>query len=1162
MAHAAVERRGSGRRWVSAVAAALALAALVVAVVTNSGAAPVGLEAHPHSASEKRLSLKQMLAESVRLQKEGAKFPTFKVPSAHGDRREDVEHPTSGPHALDWRKSEPETPAALRPEYVAPKGVDRVDDPVGDKDGWVNIGARAFRVTRGPDGELDHLDVPGDARIRPVADGWEVDIPEGGGRDRYNERFQMRRGNRLRRSHFSDKEWAANRLRQKFYAADVDKSTRRDPAWQETTKEMDRAGWNEDNSMMPIHAVKDAYDEWSSSNPTVTGTRDRYYHWVSKDGRTDTVDGEAPKQSTVKKLPVVNTADDNKPSWLVVRPSITDGTIKVERNAAGGIEHVAVPVSAMVESSGSGGWKISFPADAAKLRAGKTRQTTKRAVHSRGTVRVADAEDPSNSEKVESVTPQWASVSAPGDEPGEDAKVSSVRSIRSAASEEDSTDIHGQNIDRAAYGISERAPAPVTPTIAVSGGKALRHSRDGLAAPRQVWGGWEQHMKPVVDVYAPNEDPFYCADGTEASICGTTGRPEQEHDFSLGWDGDKKAQRALAKEKSRDRAGELGQAPKRQARRSGHRETPASGDPYKYVRDGHYAKILKHEDDVVSNWAGRTGGVEMSAGEQRKDAEEMEKDAQIEHAQSMKGVSDGEAPKEQAAKSPRPYLQNTRITVPALPYKVRAPYDGSLNRIGYPNMRGGMRSEDGSLLPYDDRSGTGNNVIAHKDWASDVWRRPSPYGVRDVRDSLNRNEEGGARRLVDRGGYHEYESGNQGFHEPLPSDAHDSDDSRESEGLRVDQFDIAGDEEGRRRVARGGDGNAGEFDSSRHAAKADYDVDVVVKPKSREDDGDTQHIYIPYSDKTAWGSSDLAVQVKDRAVRRIEERARRRSQKLSWPHVSDAHREDVRGRRDERRGGSQRAWDRDEHSMGWKRIREDEKRYEQVHLKRQHQRDQTLLQRWQRRAARDSREAKESQMRANGHLEQLSLAPLTRSVSVAEQRVNTIAEAKLAAQAQSADSVSARLAQEHVNEVAARKLAAEARLAQHRGGSALKSLTASAGGRNIVKVAKHMSSWLGAYERHAPLPPRTSLSAGVDAVDHYNTRALDHILSSSHGGDAEARLTARQAVTTLKAEEHPRQLEIKRSLVRSATLKSSLGDYLDDYGSGPEDAAAADGINL
>jgi len=1146
-----------GRRISSAVLAACALAVLV-AVTDRQHAAPVGLAASSlyQAAAARRLSVKQMLAESLRLQKEGEKFPTFDIPSSRSNRLEEVEQPISGPHALDWRKGtgDPETPpAALQPQYVAPEGFDRVDDPVGDKDGWVNIGARAFRVTRGEDGELDHLDVPGDARIRPVADGWEVDIPDGVERDRYNDHYQMRRGNSLRRSHFSDEEWAANRLTRKFYKADMDKSSRRDAAWQETSGEMDRAGWNEDNSMMPIHAANDAYDEGSSSKPDVAVTRDRFYHWVSKDGRTDTSREKPEKQKKAVKVPEVTTADDNKPSWLLVRPSITDGTIKVERDVSGAIKHVAVPVSAMVEASGSDAWEISFPADAAKLRAGQTHQIA--SVDKRGTVRVADAADPSNTEKVESVTPQWSSVSAPGDEPGEDAKVSS------AASEGDSAATNGQNIDRAAYGIPERAPSPVTPTARARGDESpARNKRDGRAAPRQVWGGWESHMIPVVDVYAPNEDPFYCADGTEASICGTTGRHEQEHDYSLGWDGNKKAQRALAKDKSRDHAGELGEVPTHQAQGSSYRETPASADPYKYVRDGHYAKILKHEQDIVGKWR----HVEMSTGEQRKDAEEMEKAAHIEHAQSMKSVSDKAAPH---AKHHRvlaqPYQQRTGLTVPPLPYKVRAPYDGSLNRVGYPNMRGGMRSEDGSLLPYDDRSGSGNNVISHKEWASDVWARSSPFGVRDVRDSLNRNEEGGARRRVDEGGYHEYQAGNHGFHEALPTDAHDADDSRESQGLRVDQSDIVGDEEGRRRVARGGDGNADEYNSSRPAVKADYHVDVHSKSKLHEGGGDTEDIYIPYSDKAAWGASDLAAQVKGRAARRITERSRRQSQSLNWPDDRNTRTEHASERRDERvdghRGGS--TWDRDEDSMGWKRIREDATRYEQVHLKRQHDRDQTLLQRRQRRAARDAREAQGSQMPSVGHFELLSLSPLSHSAA-AEQRVNEIAAAKLASQvsprhAHLTASASARLAEERVNQIAARKLAAVQRIAQRQ-----TSLTSSAGDGNIGKMAQHLSSWLGAYQRHAPLPPRTSLSAGVDAVDRYNKAALAHILSSAHGGDAEARLTARQAVMTLKNEEHPRQLELRRSLQRSASLRSSLGDYLDDYGSGPQDAAAADGINL
>ena len=126
-------------------------------------------------------------------------------------------------------------PAAPSPrEYSPPPGpIERVDDPVGDKDGWVRMGDRAFRVTRSSDGALDHLDVPGDARIRPVADGWEVDIPASGERDKYDERRMMRRApKRLTRSHFSPEQWAAVKLGRKFYQSEVSEGSRRNGAWE------------------------------------------------------------------------------------------------------------------------------------------------------------------------------------------------------------------------------------------------------------------------------------------------------------------------------------------------------------------------------------------------------------------------------------------------------------------------------------------------------------------------------------------------------------------------------------------------------------------------------------------------------------------------------------------------------------------------------------------------------------------------------------------------------------------------------------------------------------------------------------------------------------------------------------------------------------------
>jgi hypothetical protein len=989
---------------------------------------------------------------------------------------------------------------------------------------------------------------------------------------------------------------------------------------------MDRAGWTADNSKMQVRAGVGAGEDWSAGD---TGDRDRYYHWVTEDGRTDTdapgyesprykrarhevdapmKDGMAAMRAGERDAAMIAEADtgnDRKPSWLVIRPTIKDGSIKVVRDASGAVKHVVVPVSAMVSPKGAGTWKISFPQRDARSQ--EHRADTSSAARAGAQM-------------------SWDSVSAPGDTPGEDAKVKRVagrnRGLLDDAADVASGEVDGQNIDRAAYGIPERQPPLALPDSAVrEDGKMPVHTkRDAMATSVQVWGGWEPKRKPITDVYAPNEDPFYCMDGSEASLCGTTARPESRHDFTLGWDGEAKAQRALAREESRDRAGELGEhvrGDRREVRdrkpdsgyrfvqSKGYRETPASSDPYRYIRDGNYAKILQHEDEVTwrSNRGGREEGghrVEMSAGNQRRDAEEMKEAAQVEHSmESMRDVTrpdvrergaqqEGHAlaiPQERKPMS-RPYDQRTAIDTPRnLPYKVRAPYDGSLRRIGYPNMRGGMRGEDGALMPYDDRSGTGNLVAkdTHKDWASDVWARPSPWGVRDVRDSLNRNEEGGARRLVDEGGFHEYEAGNKGFHEERPGDPHDDDDSAESEHLRVDQFDVVGDEEGRRRAARGGDGNAEEFDSSRRAAKSDYDVDVVPE-QERVPGGDTRHVYMPFrSDKTAWGVTDLASRRKERAASRIAERISRRSQARDSKEVeampANAEQEgtdegelshkkiDLTGaiemeREREREGEGIRS---DEAQSSRFRtetqslLAQEEQREEESDVERRKFRSEKQLlldneklaedkfqrqkEQRERELRRRMRESAEDAAR-DGTLEDLSQRPggaEGKGVEqrLAEQRIDALAAARLTAQAERRKthvaSDAERRAAEHVNEVAARKLAAEARLVRRHGSSGARPAAQKGGGGTISKLTKHVKTWLGVYEAHPKPQKRVSLSDGVDAVDHYNHKALEHILSSAHGGDSAARLTARQAVAVLKKVERPQQLALQR---RYAFLES------------------------
>ena len=1130
------------QRWLAAVLAAIALGAVAVGVATRgaSNASELMRRDQP--------TLGQMLAESERLQAEGHELPTFEIPvaSSAADRTLDAgQRPraTSGKHALDWRgvghlgkrkHGGPVVAAASEAPRTGSGNYDRVDDPVGDADGWVQMGERAFRVTRSADGALDHLDVPGDARIRPVADGWEVDIPDAHDRDRYNERYMMRKGRRLKRAHFNDKQWAARRLLRKFYSAEVDKRSRRAPAWADTPAEMDRAGWNAGDSKMTVRAG--GHDTWrSDANRHATGTRDRYYHWVAADGRTDEAAhvareaGQGVKRAA-RKVVDVDTGDDRKPAWLVVRQSAKDGSVKIERDEHGGIKHVVVPVSALVVPTGAGEWKITFPTKAARLHT------------------AAGASAPS--------------ASASGTE------VSLSPGARTAA--------------------------------------APRGTDAAAAAPVQVWGGWEPRRRPITDVYAPNEDPFWCMDGSESSICGSKRdaipRGDDEHDYTLGWNGFTKAQRALARETARDSAGERGDLMPRPTRHTPaalpQEASAAEGAPAAGGRDlvPYYQAILH---------TGRSAAhAEPAAGHARQDAVRMHHamgQAQS-TASTTAGAHEDAATRDgrMAGSGGRSQRPSTGLRVPPLPDEVRAPYDGSRTRVGSPNMRGGMRGEDGALLPYADHVSVRRGFSArgtgwHQDWASDVWARPAPWGSRDVRDSVNRNEEGGAARLVDEGGFHEYEAGNNGFDDARPRDVHDDEDSRT---MRVDQVDTVGDAEGRRRAARGGGGNAEEFASSRRSAKADADP---ATSRFAPEDGYTQHVYMRFHPATAedaaggqeyagWGAErlreSLPGRVKERAAERI---ARRRAAEAPRAPVVPA---DERRVREERRRGGEieaRSWGRDrvrrqrrsgaagrqQRSLGdSRRMRRADRgggvifgesgADEALRLRRE---DDVLEDARRRRARARRRPGVRDADDDWGGMQELSQAP---TAAAAEARVNQVAAAHLAAQA----AHSARLrvtsaadahAEARLNAAAAQRLAAHARLAAKHAQQHADATAGEEGGGGADAVSNGVRSWLGVYQGNAASPSGRDaalrVSWSMDAVDRFNRAALDHALDAAHA-DGGARLTSLEETAALKGLRNPGQLRLERDLSRSASLRSRVDSYLDDYGSGPLDASAANGLNL
>ena len=1001
------------QRWLAAVLAAISLGAVAVGVATR------GASDASELLRRDQPTLGQMLAESERLQAEGHERPTFEIPvaSSAADRTLDAgQRPraTSGKHALDWRgvghlgKREhggPVVAAASEAPREGSGNYDRVDDPVGDADGWVQMGERAFRVTRSADGALDRLDVPGDARIRPVADGWEVDIPDAHDRDRYNERYMMRKGRRLKRAHFNDKQWAARRLLRKFYSSDVDKRSRRDPAWADTPAEMDRAGWNAGDSKMTVRAG--GLDAWrSDANRHATGTRDGYYHWVAADGRTDAAahvarEARQAVKRAARKVVDVDTGDDRKPPWLVVRQSAKDGSVKIERDEHGGIKRVVVPVSALVAPTGAGEWKITFPTTAARL-------------HS-----AAGASAPS--------------ASASG--------------------------------------------SPGAPTAAAPWG-----STAAPAAPVQVWGGWEPRRRPVTDVYAPNEDPFWCMDGSEASLCGSKRdaipRGDDEHDYTLGWNGFTKAKRAVARETARDSAGERGE------------------------RGDLMPRPPRHSPAALPQEAGAAPGATAAGGHDL------------------------------------------------------VPYYQAILHTG----RSAAHAETAAGREREDAAGMHHAMEQAQSTASTM------------------------------------AGGNHGFDDARPYGVHDDEDSRT--GMRVDQVDTVGDEEGRRRAARGGGGIAEESASPRRSATADADP---ATGRFAPEEGYTQHVYVRFHPATAedaaggqeyagWGaerlSESLPGRVKERAAERI---ARRRAAEAPRAPVVPA---DERRVREERRRGGEieaRSWGRDrvrrqrrsdpawrqQRSLGnSRRMRRADRgggvifggsgADEAPRLRRgddwleDARRRRARARRWP--GVRDADDDR-------GGTQELSQAP---TAAAAEARVDEVAAARLAAQA--AHSARVRVtsaadahAEASLNAAAAQRLAAHARLAAKHAQQHSDATARQEGGGGADTVSDGVRSWLGVYQGNAASPSGRDaalrVSSSMDAVDRFNRAALDHALDAAHA-DGGARLTSLEETAALNRLRNPGQLRLERDLSRSASLRSRVDSYLDDYGSGPLDASAANGLNL
>ncbi|EKX44607.1 hypothetical protein GUITHDRAFT_163496 [Guillardia theta CCMP2712] len=342
------------------------------------------------------------------------------------------------------------------PEY------DRVDDPPA---GWVNVGTRSMHVSRSGNGELEKIDVPGDAVIRPVSDGYEVSLPDEQERDLYDEDRHIKKSRKwLKRSQFSDREWDENRLLRKFWNSEVHPDSRWH-GWSHVGNWIDHV--SDGDASMHVRLQRQEEGPGYPSN-TDTTRNVWYYHDGSysydnpsktpaheaEDFDEETGDGAhdcdlkcmiSHIAETIASAIISNNSsksavlDHPLPKWLS-RGEKSRTSVSVITSKDGSVERIIVPYDSIL-SRGSRGWKISFPNR-------KNRQ-----------------EGPGSTSE--------ESVSLP---------------------------------------VSQR---------------------------------WVHPAHSIVDVYSPYSDPYYCVDGSSNPECGTDKWVrERTHDYSLGWEGPSKEERA------------------------------------------------------------------------------------------------------------------------------------------------------------------------------------------------------------------------------------------------------------------------------------------------------------------------------------------------------------------------------------------------------------------------------------------------------------------------------------------------------------------------------------------------------------------------------------------------------------------------------------------
>ena len=395
-------------------------------------------------------------------------------------------------------------------EYRFPTDTEMVDDPPS---GW----AFSAHVQRDSGGDIERIDVPNNAVVRRVKDGWSIELPKAVPRDLYDSESYLPRGNHLYRRQFTAKQWAEKKLLEKFFRAD--------------------SGQHVDFEAHGIHT--DSADDWNRNYDTVIAPQADSKEAVSPifGGIRDCEDIEC-YMNRVK--------DDSDESVSVVPDkAATPDVVEADKglNAQSSDRQAA---DKDISNEGCGvSCLISFLANAVASKRPRPAKELDPVSDSSPAKDVSAQEDDlgradstdsdiedSSDNHVDADTERKVRGERNRDESGTPDVQRQVESHQNDIQIRRSADGRIAEILIPSDAILSSSPSG----LSIRPRKQARDKHSSLQALQTQHESLDTTRRAIVDAYAPNQDPYYCMHGNLEIECGT-GPPDRapRHDYTLGW---------------------------------------------------------------------------------------------------------------------------------------------------------------------------------------------------------------------------------------------------------------------------------------------------------------------------------------------------------------------------------------------------------------------------------------------------------------------------------------------------------------------------------------------------------------------------------------------------------------------------------------------------